>query len=221
MARAHSAVRRGNRRAQMCDRGATESPPTEAPAERGSGPSRQRDPGAAGLATTPPHPRPQDLPKLPWSPRTGTKAAQPLSGRARNPSLGGASGAGSQGEGGAPNGATARLFREEGRGFALWGGAVDSAPPCSLSRTHLRLGGNCNALFSPTPLGLPASRPFPPASGHTNSQALAAEQPLFFLLVNQAKECFLHRAVLVQLDLDLHRQGLWLVPAFHGWRRRF
>lgn len=27
------------------------------------------------------------------------------------------------------------------------------------------------------------------------------------------------RAVLVQLDLDLHRQGLWLVVAFKHWEK--
>lgn len=41
-------------------------------------PSLQRDPGAAGRGTSPPHPRPQDLPKFPWGPCTGTKATQHL-----------------------------------------------------------------------------------------------------------------------------------------------
>lgn len=40
-------------------------------------------------------------------------------------------------------------------------------------------------------------------------------------LVNQAEECFLPRAVLLQLDLDLHGQGLRLVHAFEGWNCRF
>lgn len=87
------------------------------------------------------------------------------------------------------------------------------------TRTHLRVGGSYDAPSLARWVASAAS--LPPASGHTDSQALAAEQPLFSLLVNQAKERFLHRAVLVQLDLDLHRQGLWLVPAFYGWSRRF
>lgn len=223
-------MRRGNRRAQTCDRGATESLPAEAPAECGSCPSRQRDPGAAGRATSPPLPRPTEAPLGTThlhKRRRGSPGAQgaPLGGAsgAGPHEEGGAPGrAGQKSEGGAPNGATARLFGELqgcGAGLRRGGGATDSAPPRSVSGTHLWVGGSYKALSHAR--WAASAEPLPPASGHTNSQALAAEQPLFSLLVNQAKECFLRRAVLVQLDLDLHRQGLWLVPALYGWSRRF
>lgn len=111
-------MRRGNRRAQTCDRGATESLPAEAPAECGSCPSRQRDPGAAGRATSPPLPRPTEAPLGTThlhKRRRGSPGAQgaPLGGAsgAGPHEEGGAPGrAGQKSEGGAPNGATARLF---------------------------------------------------------------------------------------------------------------
>lgn len=226
-------MRRGNRRAQTCDRGATESLPAEAPAECGSVIPGN---GIQALQATRPH-RPH-TPTYLISPgdHALAQSAQRLTPRAKNPAGRGFGGraprrgrssrkGGAMREGGAPNGATARLFGEElqGCGAGLRHGeepwTLPHLAPCSLSGTHWWVGGSCKALSHAR--WAASAEPLPPASGHTNSQALAAEQPLFSLLVNQAKECFLHRAVLVQLDLDLHRQGLWLVPAFHGWRRRF
>lgn len=196
---------------------ATESPPAEAPAERGSFPAtgsrrhRPRD------LTTPSPPSKTYL-STPGD-RAPTQKPGSISPGARGtPRWAGLQGQGPKERAELQNGATARLFREEGRGFAL--GAEPWTPP------HLAVypGRTCGSLATatlsfPRPLGCQRRAPSP--SGHTNSQAPAAEQPLFSLLVNQAKECFLHRAVLVQLDLDLHRQWLWLVPAFHGWRHRF
>lgn len=104
-------------------------------------------------------------------------------------------------------------------GASAWGRSHRLCLTLQSGWDTLWVGSSCKALSHAR--WAASAEPLPPASGHTNSQALAAEQPLFSLLVNQAKECFLHRAVLVQLDLDLHRQGLWLVPAFHGWSRRF
>lgn len=187
----------------------------------------------APQAARPPPPSP-DLPRLPWGPRTCTSRAEAHPAR-KEPRW-----AGLQGQGltkraelreGRGKRVRAELQMEQrrgssgeelqgcGAGLRRGGGATDSAPPCSVSGTHLWVGGSCKALSHAR--WAASAEPLPPASGHTNSQALAAEQPLFSLLVNQAKECFLHRAVLVQLDLDLHRQGLWLVPALYGWSRRF
>lgn len=160
MVGAHSAVCPGNRRAQTCDRGAG----NRKPSSRGTGRTRFL-PGngiQAPQAARPHHPIPalKDLPKYPWGPRTDTKAGQYLAGSSRNPPLGGSSGAGSQREGGAPKWSNREALQGGGAGLRVGGGAMDSAPPCSLSRTHLWLVGNCNALF-PTPVGLPAPCPFP------------------------------------------------------------
>lgn len=152
--------------------GATESLPAEAPAECGSRPSRQRDPGAAGRATSPPPPPPR--PKLPRGPRTCTSRAASHRARKGSPRWAGLQGqgptrrrssreGGAMSEGGAPNGATARLFGEElqgcGAGLRHGGGATDSASPCSLAGTHFGLVAA--ARLFPTPLGLPAPSPFP------------------------------------------------------------
>lgn len=218
MVGAHSAVCPGNRRAQTCDRGAG----NRKPSSRGTGRTRFL-PGngiQAPQAARPHHPIPALKTYLStlWD-RAPTQKPGSISPGARGtPRWAGLQGQGPKERAELQNGATARLFREEGRGFAL--GAEPWTPP------HLAVypGRTCGSLATatlsfPRPLGCQRRAPSP--SGHTNSQAPAAEQPLFSLLVNQAKECFLHRAVLVQLDLDLHRQWLWLVPAFHGWRHRF
>lgn len=61
-------------------------------------------------------------------------------------------------------------------------------------------------------------RPVPPTrGGQTDARLRSSKQLLMRALHGEQPERLPGRAALVQLDLDLHRQGLGLVVAFVHW----